>query len=59
MTFCAFGAIVRKGEIQGIRTLCRMLSALSFPPLPVFAKKHGHFEQELSIRLVSTIDGNS
>jgi hypothetical protein len=28
-------------------------------PLPVFAKKHGHFEQELSIRLVSTIDGNS
>jgi hypothetical protein len=27
--------------------------------LPDFAKKHGHFEQELSIRLVSTMDGNS
>jgi hypothetical protein len=27
--------------------------------LPGFAKKHGHFEQELSILLVSTIDGNS
>ena len=24
-----------------------------------FAKKHGHFEQELSILLFSTIDGNS
>jgi hypothetical protein len=34
-------------------------STWRFQPLPVFAKKHGHFEQELSIRLVSTIDGNS
>jgi hypothetical protein len=37
----------------------RFTVVLIFWALPGFAKKHGHFEQELSILLVSTIDGNS
>jgi hypothetical protein len=40
-------------------TIQKTITPDQFLPLPVFAKKHGHFEQELSIRLVSTIDGNS